>query len=426
MIIHTVTQGETYSDIARTYGITVSGLLKSNGLTAGEFPVTGQALVILFPEIIHRVSAGETLFQIAEKYDVTVNRLLRNNYYLMGNTEIYPGQEIVVRYRDEPEESTRINAYAYTYIDYSLLRSTLPYLTYLSPFTYGITEAGNLIGINDEPMINLAKSYGVQPLMHISTLNEQGVFSNETAANVFRNENVRDNLIYRTELNLKTKGYHGLDIDFEFINPSESVDYANLIKQFTNALNPMGYEVFAALAPKTSDEQKGTLYEGHNYGLIGSAADYVLLMTYEWGYTYGPPMAVAPINKVREVLSYAVTRIPPDKIYLGVPTYGYDFTLPYIKGVSRAPSISNETAIKLAREYGAEIQFDETAMAPWFRYTDSTGKIHEVWFEDARSIRAKLMLISEFGFAGAGYWDLLRPFPQNWTVLNALFRVENI
>lgn len=425
MIIHTVTQGESVYSIARNYGVSTSIILKNNGITVNDTLVPGQALVILFPETTHRVSAGETLFSIAEYYNTTVNQLFRNNYFLLGNQDIYPGQELVIRYKDEPDGATRINAYAYTYIDYGLLKSTLPYLTYLSPFTYGIAEDGSLININDEPMINLAKNYGVQPLMHLSTLNEQGVFSNETATNVFRSESVRSKLITGIASNLSAKGYYGLDIDFEFINPSESVDYARLIENLTAELNPLGYEVFAALAPKTSDEQKGTLYEGHNYPLIGDAADYVLLMTYEWGYTYGPPMAVAPINKVREVLSYAVTRIPAEKIYLGIPTYGYDFTLPYVKGVSRAPSISNETALNLARESGAEIQFDEIAKAPWFRYTDTEGKLHEVWFEDARSIEAKLELIKEFGFAGAGYWDLLRPFPQNWAVLNAKFRIIN-
>ena len=91
-------------------------------------------------------------------------------------------------------------------------------------------------------------------------------------------------------------------------------------------------DLIAALAPKTSAGQKGTLYEGHDYTAIGAACDAALLMTYEWGYTYGPPMAVAPIRNVRQVVEYALTEIPPEKIWLGVPTYGYDWTLPYEKG----------------------------------------------------------------------------------------------
>lgn len=87
-----------------------------------------------------------------------------------------------------------------------------------------------------------------------------------------------------------------------------------------------------ALAPKTSSEQKGLLYEGKDYSGLGQAANGVLLMTYEWGYTYGPPMAVAPINKVKEVLDYAITQIDTNKISLGIPNYGYDWPLPYERG----------------------------------------------------------------------------------------------
>ena len=137
-------------------------------------------------------------------------------------------------------------------------------------------------------------------------------------------------------------------------------------------------------------------------------------------------MAVAPLNKVREVVEYALTRISSGKVFLGVPTYGYDWTLPYIKGGAGAPSISPVEAINLARKYGADILYDETAQSPWFRYTDNDGRLHEVWFEDARSITAKLKLIEEYGLFGVGYWNSMRDFPQNWVTLNANYNILNI
>ena len=167
------------------------------------------------------------------------------------------------------------------------------------------------------------------------------------------------------------------------------------------------------------------MYEAHDYAALGAAADYVLLMTYEWGYTYGPPMAVAPLPNVRRVLDYAVTEIPPEKICLGIPNYGYDWPLPYRQGETQAQSLSNQEAVAAAVAYGAAIQYDETAQSPWFRYTAADGAIHEVWFEDARSISEKLRLIRLYGLHGAGYWNLDRPFPQGWTVLNALWDVAN-
>ena len=134
-------------------------------------------------------------------------------------------------------------------------------------------------------------------------------------------------------------------------------------------------------------------------------------------------MAVAPIPNVRAVLDYAVTEIPQEKILLGVPNYGYDWPLPYREG-NRATSISNQYAVELAARYYAAIRYDEKAQAPWFRYVDEQGREHEVWFEDARSIRAKLLLLDEYGLSGAGYWNLMREFPQNWVVLSSLYNIR--
>ena len=136
-------------------------------------------------------------------------------------------------------------------------------------------------------------------------------------------------------------------------------------------------------------------------------------------------MAVAPLPNVRQVLDYAITEIPRQKIYLGIPNYGYDWPLPFVQGTTRARSLSNQAAVELAVRYGAVIRYDQTAQSPWFEYTASNGTPHVVWFEDARSMSAKLRLIAEYGLYGAGYWNLMRPYPQGWTVLDALYEVED-
>ena len=173
-----------------------------------------------------------------------------------------------------------------------------------------------------------------------------------------------------------------------------------------------GFTVNVDLAPKTSAEQKGLLYEGHDYKAIGEIADTVLLMTYEWGYAYGPPMAVAPLPRVEQVVRYAVSEIPPEKIYMGIPNYGYDWRLPYRQG-ERAYSIGNEEALQIAAANNAVIQYDETAQSPYFEYTAETDYTnHIVWFEDIRSIQAKYGLIDKYGLRGGGYWNLRRSFMQ--------------
>lgn len=133
-------------------------------------------------------------------------------------------------------------------------------------------------------------------------------------------------------------------------------------------------------------------------------------------------MAVAPLNMVRRVAEYALTEIPRDKIRLGVPNYGYDWPLPYERGVTKAVNLGYTDAIRLAIDHGVPIQFDEIAKCPYFRYWQY-GILHEVWFEDVRSMRATFNLIKELGLSGAGYWQLMRLFRANWLLAEAEFEI---
>jgi spore germination protein len=123
------------------------------------------------------------------------------------------------------------------------------------------------------------------------------------------------------------------------------------------------------------------------------------------------------------VLDYAVSVIPAGKILMGVPNYGYDWTLPFRQG-SAAQPISNQRAAALAGQARVEIFFDQTAQTPYFRYRDSAGKLHEVWFEDARSLRAKFLLADEYGLGGVSFWNLNTLFRTNFLLLESMFSVE--
>ncbi len=424
MEIHVVGRGDTLYSIATEYGVPMSRLIADNGLTDPSRLAVGQTLVVRFPERTYTVRPGDTLESVSRSQGISLRALWRANPNLAGGAELYPGQTLVLSYRGEKKGVLSVNGYAYPFIDPSLLRQTLPFLTNLTPFTYGITQAGTLVELDDEALIASAKDYGVAPLMHLSTLTEEGGFSNELASLVLNDRAVQNRLVEAIRVQLSRRGYVGLDVDFEFVFPQDAGPYAAFIDRLRRELNPLGYPVIVALAPKTSAQQRGALYEGHSYAALGQAANQALLMTYEWGYTYGPPMAVAPLPNVRRVVEYALTEIPPSKLWLGVPNYGYDWPLPFVAGESKATSISNVFAVELAVRYGVEIQFDQTAQSPWFRYTDENGVEHEVWFEDARSIQAKLALIPEYGLYGAGYWNLMRPFPQNWVVLDSEYTIR--
>lgn len=418
MEIYVVQPGDTIQSIAERFNVSAARLAYDNEIV-GEGLVVGQALIILRPEIIYTIENGDTLEGIAGRFQTTVLQIVRNNSYLLNEDFILPGRQIVISYEGVERRDIEIFGYAYAFINEAVLEESCLYIQELLPFSYGYNEDGTLITMNDSRLLATAERFGNRKRMVITPLDRYERFNNQLVVRLLSNEEMQDTLLNNILETMQTKGYEALDIDFEFI-PGEYRDaYVAFISKTRTRLNAEGYQVSVALPPKVSDDQPGLLYEGIDYQGIGNAADTVFLMTYEWGYKYGPPMAIAPIPSVRRVLDYAVSVIPPEKIDMGIPNYAYDWPLPYERGVTVADTIGNLEAVKIAASYGAEIQYDAESKAPYFYYTRDDVS-HVVWFEDVRSIQAKFDLIAEYGFRGGGYWNLMREFRQNWMYVNQI------
>jgi len=426
MIIHIVRQGETVLSIARFYGVSPQRLIQDNGLNGQGYLVIGQALIVLIPETVHTVKEGESLFSISRLYGISEIEIMQKNPATVVSGVVYPGEQIVIRYRDEGNIPIYIYGYVYPNVNENTIKKALPFVSNCAIFGYGFNTDGSLLTINEGNLISTFYRYKTGPFMLLTSITQEGNFDSNLASVLFNDISLQEKVINSILEEMEAKGYIGLDIDFEFINAADRVPYAQFVANVTENLNREGYSVNVDLAPKTSDNQSGSLYEGHDYAALGAAANTVLLMTYEWGYTYGPPRAVAPIGEVRRVVEYAVTEIPNEKIYLGIPNYAYDWELPYQKGVTRARGIGNEAAVRIAAENGAEIQFDERDATPFFEYTANGGSRHVVWFEDIRSIEAKYSLVDEFGLRGAGYWNLMNPFAQNFAYLGYKYNINKL
>ncbi len=443
-MIYIVQPGDTVFSIASSFSVSPDRLRYDNQLGAADALVVGQALLILSPETVHQVEPGETAFTIAEEYGITVRELLQRNPFLArdiipapvsdtttpnlallpAQIPLTPGQFLIIRYTEQSTDTTTLEGYAYPFIRENILRETLPFLRSLYVFSYGFTLEGTLTEPpNADFLLREAELFGVEPILVLTPITPAGTFNSNLIVALLENQTLQEQIISELIRFSLEKGFAGIDVDFEFI-PAENRDaYTTFVARLAERAHQNGLTVSVALPPKTSPEQRGLLYEGIDYGGLGSVADQVLLMTYEWGYTYGPPMAVAPIPNVRRVVEYALTEIPADKIFLGIPNYGYDWPLPFVRGTTAATTIGNAQAIEIARANGTEIQYDERSQAPFFTY-QTGGIAREVWFEDVRSIQAKFDLINEYGLAGGGYWNLMRPFRVNWILAGAEFILE--
>lgn len=425
MVIYTVRKGDSVYSIASKYGVSMQKVIDDNRIENPEQLVVGQALVIMTDSVTHTAAPGESLYTIARSYQTTVQQLLAANPGISNPARILAGQTITIPVTSRKLGTYDVNGYALPGISSGVLSETLPYLTYISIFSYQVQADGNLIPPDDEPILQAALSEHAAPMMVITNTMEGRGFNSDIAHAILTNAQVSDTLLNNVVAVLQEKNYFGLNIDFEYIYQQDRESYNDFLRKTVNKLRPLGYFVTTSLAPKTSAGQRGLLYEAHDYPVHGTLADHVILMTYEWGYTYGPARPVAPLNLVEQVIKYAVSVIPSEKILMGMPNYGYDWTLPFVRGTS-AKSLTNQGAVRLAAEVGAQIRFDSEAQSPFFQYYDSNGKKHSVWFEDARSVEAKLRLADRYQLGGVSYWTINSFFPQNWLVLESLFLIRKV
>lgn len=425
MQIHVVQPGQSIFSIARAYDTTVSAIVGANEVPNPNELVVGQTLVIPIVGSFYWVQPGDSLYSIARRFGISYQTLAQVNR-ISTTQPLQIGQRLYIPER--PRRAAEINAYVeplggtVTPELEQATRSVAPFLTYLAPFNFQIQRDGSLKAppLNNFPAI--ARANNVTLMMVVTNL-EEGQFSAELGRIILTNEQIQNRLLDNILATARQYNFRDIHFDMEFLPPELRENYNNFLRKAKQRLSAEGILMSTALAPKTSATQAGPWYEAHDYKAHGEIADFVVLMTYEWGYSGGPPMAVSPIGPVREVIEYALTEMPASKIMMGQNLYGYDWTLPYVPGGEYAKAVSPQQAILLAAENNVPISYDTKAQAPYFNYTDSAGRRHTVWFEDARSIQAKFNLVKELGLRGVSYWKLGLSFPQNWLLIEENFDV---
>lgn len=423
--IYVVMPGDSLWSIAKEFQSDVDSIAKYNGLNIQENLVIGQSLLIPSKEIQYKVMDGDSLWSIGREFGVSVESIIELNN--LSNDNLVPGEVLRIPEMAKLYGSIQVNGYIQpTNVEKEtrILDESINYLTYVSPFSYDVNDDGTLKPINDENIIEIALKNRVAPMMSITNISGDN-FDTSLVDTILNDESLQQKLIDNILNILKAKSYYGVIIDFERISPVNREKYNNLLRKVVSALHPK-YLVATALAPKTFDIITGAWHGAHDYKSHGEIVDFVIIMTYEWGWSGGEPMAVAPINEVEKVIRYAISVIPANKIMMGIPNYGYDWTLPYTPGAEFARAIGNEEAIGIARKNGANINFDEKSQSPFFNYYDQNGRAHVVWFEDARSIESKLKLVNKYGIRGISYWVLSKPFTQNFKLLDNMVNIENI
>lgn len=284
MLIYTVKPGDTLAGISRRYGLSPLRIAADNGLSDMSRLVPGQNLLINVDSVRYILDEGQTLFSISQEYGVPLDELIKANPGL-NPLNLRPGDTVMIPVaRREKRRPILVNGYAYPSINTNSLNCVLPFLTFLSPFSYKLTPTAELVTPDDSDLIFRAQRSAVMPIMVVTNIFDEG-FSTEVLSVILASEELQERLIGNILSELTGKNYYGVNMDIEYIAPDDSERYNAFLERLTERLHNEGFVVMSALAPKISADQPGVLYEAHDYAEQGRIADYIIIMTYEWGYT---------------------------------------------------------------------------------------------------------------------------------------------
>lgn len=282
MYIYTVKSGDTLSGLAGMFGIPAGRIAADNNLRINSGLAVGQSLVIMSDTMRYKIKENQTLYSISQEFYVPLEELLEANPNLnpisipVGATVLIPVSSGVSR------RPAVINGYAYPHITESALNCAVPFLTFMSPFSYSITPSGELISPDDEDLIYSSVRGAVMPLMVVTNIYD-GIFSTEVLSQILEDDTSTERLIASIMYELDRKGYYGVNLDMEYISPNDRELYNEFLRRLSERLHNGNYVLITAVAPKYRADQPGILYESHDYAVQGRYADYVVIMTYEWG-----------------------------------------------------------------------------------------------------------------------------------------------
>lgn len=380
------------------------------------------------------VVKGESLYRIAKLYNTTIDEIKRNNN-LTGDV-IYPGQLLKVN----PQGYSRPDAFvigyyteeeAYLPSSYWSAVTHMDNLSRLAPFWFRLNQydpadletAGAFTQTQARNIIEAAHNRGlpVIPVIH-NFLYQNKSFTKNLVTKMLSTPESRNECIENIIKLIEHYNFDGVNMDFEGIRASDRDRLSVFYQELGDRLRAKGYIFTAAVPAKERDNFGNPWAAPYDYEAIGKAADQVMLMMYnEHGFPGSGPGPVSSIGFNHSVVNYAIKKIPAHKIILAEPVFGFDFNLE----TGKHEYLSHELAMRKVRDFGSAPLFDLYTQTPFFSYVNpDNDQRHEVWYENASSLKRKLDLISQYDLGGLALWRLGMEDPQIWQAIREKVNVK--
>jgi spore germination protein YaaH len=307
------------------------------------------------------------------------------------------------------------------------------------PFWYDVTSTGTLVPAQGISEMIAAGKLNLDYAQFVTDAHRMGakvlpLVSNEFNGNlihqILSNAPLRNQHIQNIVQLVFENHYDGIDIDYEGMLGADRALYPEFLQELATQLHRKNKKLSVCVHAKTSEPGGWDAVIAQDYQAIGRYADTVRIMGYDFHYAGGDPGAIAPLDWVEKVLKFAVTKIPAEKISLGIPIYGINWydrdTSGRVESLTR-PNVGLKDeeamyldAVVLAKQYHARIHFDEPGQSHWFTYTDaSTGIKRTVWFESHFGFKSRWELAKQYKVAGISLWRIGGEDPKLWQYLRS-------
>ncbi len=285
-------------------------------------------------------------------------------------------------------------------------------------FGYGFDQQGNVTG-KDQDLIRGITSQQKRILL-FGNLTD-GAFDEDTAHAILTDKAVQDRAILGILEKTTELGVAGVQIDFENIPDEDRDAYTEFLRRLATVLHSRNMTLSIAAAAKTSDRTTG--WGGAtDYAAIGQIVDHFYIMAYDEHWRGGEPGPVASLGWVEKVIRYATGVMPAQKIVLGVPFYGYEWTAEPNLGTKTNRAYGSGSMSRRLTSFGANVIWDPVAGENKATFTTDEGE-RIAWYPDQRSLDAKMRLAYQYNLKGIAIWRVGFE-PEEWWHQLGAFRLK--
>jgi spore germination protein len=280
------------------------------------------------------------------------------------------------------------------------------HFTWVSPTGSYVNSSGYFVGSVDQNVIEIARAINVSVIPLVANAD----FDNDLMHRILTDQATRNRTIADIVEFVLDGSYSGINVDWENIPAGDREALNSYMKELGGRLHDHGKLVTIDVSGKTSDETTG--WSGAwDYKALGGLCDYICIMVYDYHYSGSTAGPVGPLGWLRQVVQYALSSIPRERIVIGIPFYGYDWI------GNKGEYVNFDQALSKAKEEGSKVTFSEEDAEYTYTY-DVFITHHEVWFQGAKSAEVKISSVLDSGIDKIAAWSVGQEDPRTWEVIN--------